>query len=225
MKKFIIFLIIFIIIAFAGFMLIRYKNNSNNNSSNYSGVKISAEQNTQENNNQNKNELANTTNTNTNTQNDTKPKETELASCSTPIIIDDNNRDKNLKITADKINGTIVKNGEEFSFNDTVGNPTEEKGYEKAGAFSNGKKIKTYGGGNCQVSTTIYDTALKVKGIEITERHEHGKSVGYVKEGKDATVAYDYLDLKFKNNTGHDIKIYASVGKEKVNVKIVKLGS
>lgn len=223
MKKFIIFLIIFIIIAFAGFMLIRYKNNSNNNSSNYSGVKISAEQNTQENNNQNKNELANTTNTNT--QNDTKPKETELASCSTPIIIDDNNRDKNLKITADKINGTIVKNGEEFSFNDTVGNPTEEKGYEKAGAFSNGKKIKTYGGGNCQVSTTIYDTALKVKGIEITERHEHGKSVGYVKEGKDATVAYDYLDLKFKNNTGHDIKIYASVGKEKVNVKIVKLGS
>lgn len=223
MKKFIIFLIIFIIIAFAGFMLIRYKNNSNNNSSNYSGVKISAEQNTQENNNQNKNELANTTNTNT--QNDTKPKETELASCSTPIIIDDNNRDKNLKITADKISGTIVKNGEEFSFNDTVGNPTEEKGYEKAGAFSNGKKIKTYGGGNCQVSTTIYDTALKVKGIEITERHEHGKSVGYVKEGKDATVAYDYLDLKFKNNTGHDIKIYASVGKEKVNVKIVKLGS
>ncbi len=223
MKKFIIFLIIFIIIAFAGFMLIRYKNNSNNNSSNYSGVKISAEQNTQENNNQNKNELANTTNTNT--QIDTKPKETELASCSTPIIIDDNNRDKNLKITADKINGTIVKNGEEFSFNDTVGNPTEEKGYEKAGAFSNGKKIKTYGGGNCQVSTTIYDTALKVKGIEITERHEHGKSVGYVKEGKDATVAYDYLDLKFKNNTGHDIKIYASVGKEKVNVKIVKLGS
>ncbi len=223
MKKFIIFLIIFIIIAFAGFMLIKYKNNSNNNSSNYSGVKISAEQNTQENNNQNKNELANTTNTNT--QIDTKPKETELASCSTPIIIDDNNRDKNLKITADKINGTIVKNGEEFSFNDTVGNPTEEKGYEKAGAFSNGKKIKTYGGGNCQVSTTIYDTALKVKGIEITERHEHGKSVGYVKEGKDATVAYDYLDLKFKNNTGHDIKIYASVGKEKVNVKIVKLGS
>ena len=223
MKKFILFLIIFIIIAFAGFMLIRYKNNSNNNSSNYSGVKISAEQNTQENNNQNKNELANTTNTNT--QIDTKPKETELASCSTPIIIDDNNRDKNLKITADKINGTIVKNGEEFSFNDTVGNPTEEKGYEKAGAFSNGKKIKTYGGGNCQVSTTIYDTALKVKGIEITERHEHGKSVGYVKEGKDATVAYDYLDLKFKNNTGHDIKIYASVGKEKVNVKIVKLGS
>ena len=223
MKKFIIFLIIFITIAFAGFMLIRYKNNSNNNSSNYSGVKISAEQNTQENNNQNKNELANTTNTNT--QIDTKPKETELASCSTPIIIDDNNRDKNLKITADKINGTIVKNGEEFSFNDTVGNPTEEKGYEKAGAFSNGKKIKTYGGGNCQVSTTIYDTALKVKGIEITERHEHGKSVGYVKEGKDATVAYDYLDLKFKNNTGHDIKIYASVGKEKVNVKIVKLGS
>lgn len=220
MKKFILFLIIFIIIAFCGFMLIKYKNTSNNNFTNYSGVKINSEQNMQENiNKENKNISNNSSPKNI------KPKETKLANCSTPIIIDDNNRDKNLKITADKINGTIVKNGEEFSFNDTVGNPTEEKGYKKAGAFSNGKKIKTYGGGNCQVSTTIYDTALKVKGIKITERHEHGKSVGYVKEGKDATVAYDYLDLKFQNNTGHDIKIYANVSNEKVNVKIVKLGS
>ena len=57
----------------------------------------------------------------------------------------------------------MVKSGEEFSFNETVGNPTPDKGYEKAGIFVNGKKEKGYGGGNCQVSTTLYDTVLKVQ--------------------------------------------------------------
>lgn len=154
---------------------------------------------------------------------ETEPIETEISSFSTPIQIDDNNRDTNMEITAKKINGTIVKQGEEFSFNQVVGSPTEEKGYEKAGVFVNGKKVKGYGGGNCQVSTTIYNVALKVKGIKITERHEHGKEVGYVKMGDDATVAYDTLDLKFKNNTNNDIKLLVEVTKDKVIAKILKL--
>lgn len=149
--------------------------------------------------------------------------EKEIASYSTPIQIDDENRDKNMEISAKKINGTIIKKGEEFSFNKIVGSPTEEKGYEKAGVFVNGKKVKGYGGGNCQVSTTIYNVALKVKGIEITERHEHGKEVGYVKMGDDATVAYDTLDLKFKNNTDNDIKLLVEVTKNKVIAKILAL--
>lgn len=149
--------------------------------------------------------------------------EKEIASYSTPIQIDDENRDKNMEISAKKINGTIIKKGEEFSFNKIVGSPTEEKGYEKAGVFVNGKKVKGYGGGNCQVSTTIYNVALKVKGIEITERHEHGKEVGYVKMGDDATVAYDTLDLKFKNNTNNDIKLLVEVTENKVVAKILTL--
>lgn len=149
--------------------------------------------------------------------------EKEIASYSTPIQIDDENRDKNMEISAKKINGTIIKKGEEFSFNKIVGSPTEEKGYEKAGVFVNGKKVKGYGGGNCQVSTTIYNVALKVKGIEITERHEHGKEVGYVKMGDDATVAYDTLDLKFKNNTNNDIKLLVEVTENKVIAKILTL--
>lgn len=150
-------------------------------------------------------------------------KEEKIAHFSTKIFIDDNNRDNNMELTASKVNGTIVKNGETFSFNETVGNPTPDRGYEKAGVFVDGKKVKGYGGGNCQVSTTIYDAVLQVKELEVTERHEHGKDVGYVKQGKDATVAYDDLDLKFKNNTGYDIKIYAKVTKEKVDVSIMKL--
>lgn len=149
--------------------------------------------------------------------------EIEIASYSTPIQIDDKNRDTNMEISAKKINGTVIKKGEEFSFNKIVGSPTEEKGYEKAGVFVNGKKVKGYGGGNCQVSTTIYNVALKVKGIKITERHEHGKEVGYVKKGDDATVAYNTLDLKFKNNTDNDIKLLVEVTEDKVTAKILKL--
>ena len=63
----------------------------------------------------------------------------------------------------------------------------------------------------------------KVKGIKITERHEHGKEVGYVKMGDDATVAYNTLDLKFKNNTNNDIKLLVEVTKDKVIAKILKL--
>ena len=80
---------------------------------------------------------------NENTSNEIKESavdEIEIASYSTPIQIDDENRDKNMEISAKKINGTIIKKGEEFSFNKIVGSPTEEKGYEKAGVFVNGKK-------------------------------------------------------------------------------------
>ena len=77
--------------------------------------------------------------------------------------------------------------------------------------------------GNCQVSTTIYNAALGVPGLQITERHEHDKDVSYIEDGKDATVAYDYLDLKFKNNNDFDIKLYASVNEIEVNVKIFKI--
>lgn len=149
--------------------------------------------------------------------------EMEISSFSTKILVDDDNRDNNLEITASKINETVVKNGESFSFNDTVGNPTPDKGYEKAGVFIDGKKSKGYGGGNCQISSTLYDAVLKINGIKITERHEHSKDVGYVKKGQDATVVYDELDLKFENNTGYDIKIYAEVTDKEVKVKITRL--
>lgn len=93
-----------------------------------------------------------------------------------------------------------------------------------ADAFGkNNKIIKAIGGGNCQVSTTVYNAALGVKGLKITERHEHDRDVAYIKDGKDATIAYDYLDLKFKNTNNFDIKLYAYVKNKKVYVKINKL--
>jgi len=153
-----------------------------------------------------------------------QPIETELYSFSTPIKSDSENRLTNIRITCARINNTIVKAGEEFSFCDVVGQPSSADGYKPADAFGeNGEVIQAIGGGNCQVSTTIYNAALGVKGLKITERHEHDRDVAYIEDGKDATVAYDYLDLKFKNNNDYDIKMYCFVSDNRVSVKIFKV--
>lgn len=128
-----------------------------------------------------------------------------------------------MKITCNKINNFILKNGEEFSFNKVAGNPTPDRGYKEAGIIVNGELEKGYGGGNCQVSTTIYNAVRKIDGIKITERHEHGVELGYIEKGKDSTVVYDSLDLKFKNNSGYDIKLYASTTNTRVTVKVMKI--
>lgn len=207
-SKWIFILIGIIIIAGIGYFLFLQKSNNNATPSTITDAKRTSTE---------------TENIISNDESTKKLVETEISKFSTKIIVEDDNRDNNLELSASKINGVVVKNGEEFSFNDTVGNPSPDEGYEKAGIFIGGKKSKGYGGGNCQISTTLYDAVLKVKGLKVTERHEHGKEVGYVEKGKDATVVYDELDLKFKNNTGYDIKIYSNVTEEKVNVKIVKL--
>ncbi len=152
------------------------------------------------------------------------PAETELYSFSTPIKSDDKNRLTNIKITCSRINETVVKAGKEFSFCKVVGQPSSDDGYKPADAFGKDNKIiQAIGGGNCQVSTTVYNAALGVKGLKITERHEHDRDVAYIQDGKDATVAYDYLDLKFKNTNQFDIKLYAFVSDGKVFVKVFRV--
>lgn len=149
--------------------------------------------------------------------------ETKISSFTTPIVDDNKNRINNIKITCSRISGTIVKSNEDFSFCDVVGEPTAKDGYKEAHAFVDGKLTNAIGGGNCQVSTTIYNAAKKIDGVKITERHEHGKEVGYIEMGKDATVAYDYLDLKFENNNDFDLKLKAYIKNDKVCVDIYKM--
>jgi len=83
--------------------------------------------------------------------------------------------------------------------------------------------LKVYGGGNCQVSSTLYNAVLEAGGLEIVERHAHSNKVYYVPEGKDAAVAYGSVDFKFKNANDYSIKIYASLDSGKVNIKINKV--
>ncbi len=152
----------------------------------------------------------NTTNDNNNDEaNKKEAKETELSTFSTPLKSGVASRITNIKITCDKINGRILKPGETFSFNQIVGPCTSQEGYKKAEIYVNKKIAYALGGGNCQVSTTLYNAAIAVPGIDVTERHEHnGRPVDYIEDGKDATVSYNTLDLKFVNNTQNEIKLY-----------------
>ena len=101
---------------------------------------------------------------------------------------------------------------------------TTSKGYQKADIYDNkGNKKKGLGGGNCQVSTTLYNAVLNVQSLAVTERHEHSNNVPYVKKGKDAAVAYGSYDLKFKNNTGNNIKIKSSTDGKSVTTTIYSI--
>ncbi|MEG1704946.1 MAG: VanW family protein [Clostridia bacterium] len=169
----------------------------------------------------------NTTNNGNNATNNEKPiikeKETEIAIFSSNIYDKDENRVYNIGLAIKKINGKVVKKGETFSFNETVGPMGEKQGYKEATGFdTNGKVIKVFGGGMCQISSTIYNTAL-ISNLEIIERHPHSKRVYYVPKDKDATIYYNTLDLKFKNTTENDIKIIATNDKSNVTIKFNKI--
>lgn len=148
--------------------------------------------------------------------------EIEISTFSTNVS-GDSNRLSNIKLTCNKINGFILDSGKTFSFNDVVGDPTQEAGYKEADVFVGTKIEKDFGGGNCQVSTTLYNAALGVDFFEIIERNPHKKKVPYIEEGKDAAVSFGLLDLKFKNNSDKKLKIYMTSDDQKLTARIVEL--
>ncbi|MGB9840428.1 VanW family protein [Thermovenabulum sp.] len=125
----------------------------------------------------------------------------EIASFSTRFNLNQKDRINNIKLASDILNGIIIAPMEVFSFNETVGERTKEKGYRDAPIYFNNEVIQGTGGGVCQISTTLYNLVL-LADLEVIERHHHSMPVGYVPPGRDATVSYGILDLKFKNNTG-----------------------
>lgn len=150
--------------------------------------------------------------------------ETDIATFSTKIYIKESGRQHNISLTISKLNGAIVKPGETFSFCNTVGKATAAEGYEKADIYdSEGNIIQGYGGGNCQVSSTLYNAVLNSPNLTIVERHEHSRKVNYVESGKDAAVAFGSIDFKFKNDNNYSIKIYASNTSDSVDIRIVKI--
>ena len=151
--------------------------------------------------------------------------EIEMASFSTKLSGSPSARTNNINITTSVLDGTVVENGKTFSFCNTVGKPTAERGYQEADAFDReGNTFKAYGGGNCQVSSTLYNVVLQIPELDVVERHAHSKRVQYVEKDKDAAVATGSVDFKFKNNSGSAIKIYAFSDKSTVTIRIVKLG-
>lgn len=116
---------------------------------------------------------------------------------------------KNLKTGAEMLNGTVLMPGEEASVHDLTAPYDGEHGYVPAGSYENGQVVDSYGGGICQVSTTLYN-ALLYSEVEITKRYPHSMLINYVEPSRDAAIAGDTKDLKFKNN--YDTPIYIHGG-------------
>ncbi|MEY8390972.1 VanW family protein [Lachnospiraceae bacterium 45-W7] len=114
-------------------------------------------------------------------------------------------RSKNVENGASLINGSVVYPGDTFSVYEAVSPFDAEHGYELAGSYENGTTVETYGGGICQVSTTLYNAVIRAE-LEIAERFNHSMIVSYVDPSADAAIAGTYKDLKFTNNT--DAPIY-----------------
>ncbi len=202
-----------------------------NGASEYEANKTSA--NSTSENTQNTTNTTNATNKNNETpqeNKDTTPapapqtKEEQIATFSTKIYSNDAARQNNISITCNTLNDTIVKNGETFSFCGTVGQSSTSKGYQKADIFDkNGNKKKGLGGGNCQISSTLYNALLSVPTLVITERHAHSNYVPYIDKGKDAAVAYGSYDLKFRNDSGNDVKILSSTDGSSVTITLIAI--
>lgn len=119
------------------------------------------------------------------------------------------NRLSNVRLAAEKCDGIILLPGDSFSYNNTLGERTAANGFKTAGAYLNGETVQEYGGGICQVSSTLYSACL-YSNLEIVERHNHTFASSYIGLGMDATVSWGGPDYQFANNQTYPIKISAS---------------
>ncbi len=138
------------------------------------------------------------------------------------------NRIHNVKITADRVSGTIIPPGEEFSFNRALGEVSSQTGYRSAYVIRNGRTELGDGGGVCQVSTTVFRAALDA-GLKITLRLPHSYRVSYYelnsKPGVDATVYAGNVDLRFVNDTDHHILLYSEADSQNLYMKVELYGT
>lgn len=122
------------------------------------------------------------------------------------ITVANANRNTNIRIACESIDGTLLAPGEMFSLNEIVGERTVARGFKSAPVFENAKVVPGIGGGVSQVTGTLFNVAA-LAGLEIKEVHPHSRPVTYLPLGRDATVAYGQLDLKFVNSTESPIYI------------------
>ncbi len=131
----------------------------------------------------------------------------------------DKDRNENLRLACQAIDGLIILPGQTFSYNEALGERTEEKGYKPAASYVNGLTVDTVGGGICQVSSTLYYVCL-LSDMEIVVRSPHGYVSSYIPKGMDAAVSWKYQDFKFKNPLSTPIRIEAWVDGGYVFVRI-----
>lgn len=130
------------------------------------------------------------------------------------------NRNTNLRLACEALNGVVLNPGETLSFNDTLGKRTAEKGYKPAPAYSGLETVDSIGGGICQVSSTLYYCTL-LADLDVVSRVNHGFVPTYIDYGMDATVSWGGPDFKFRNSTSFPIQIQAEVSDGYVKVKLL----
>jgi len=144
----------------------------------------------------------------------------ELATHETQFDRNDENRNTNIALAAESINGKIVQPGETFSYNETVGPTIERRGYKESIIYVDGEKEKGFGGGVCQVSTTLHNAAEEA-GMTIMERHDHSRPVTYAESGDEAATSYGVIDFKFKNEKSHPVQINSTAQNGTIKVTII----
>ena len=128
----------------------------------------------------------------------------------TTRFVNISNRNHNIALAASKLRGVLILPGETFSFNAAVGPRTLKQGYRPAPVLINNELVPGDGGGVCQVSSTLFNTAL-LADLLILERSNHTRPVAYLPIGRDATVVYRAQDLRFQNTTGHPLLLWSTV--------------
>lgn len=141
-------------------------------------------------------------------------------------------RTENLRIACRAIQNHVLMPGETFSFNACTGERTASKGYRMAHIFlrqpgaAESEVVEGLAGGVCQVSSTLFNAIRKANAdadsnpIKIVERNTHSLPVTYVPKGLDATVAWPYKDLKFRNSTERPIYVHTEMGRSRVTISL-----
>jgi vancomycin resistance protein YoaR len=134
----------------------------------------------------------------------------------------DVSRTKNVRLAATALNNHLIPPGQVFSFNNVVGERTENSGYSPAYIFEGQSVIKGDGGGICQDSSTLYQAVLQAH-LTLVEKHAHSLPVTYVLKGQDATVSYGTLDFRFQNDTQGYLLISALTGRDSLRIRLFGL--
>jgi len=146
----------------------------------------------------------------------------ELGTYPTSLENKEENTIYNIRLASEVINGILIKPQEIFSFNKYIGPAEKADGYKESTIIANGLFVNGYGGGICQVSSTLYN-ALLLANLPIVERYNHsvyGEATKYVPLGQDAAIFYGFKDLRFKNNSDHMIVIFSKVFRDTLQVSI-----
>ena len=148
-----------------------------------------------------------------------RPFSNKLASFATDLTARSPAQEHNIRLAASKLSNLILKPGEIFSFNEKIGPYSQQSGYQPERSYLYHQTVLSFGGGVCQVSSTLYN-AVRDAGLEVLERVPHSGEVKSVPPGWDATLAYGVADLKFKNNGGSPIRLQVAIAQNQLKIEI-----